>query len=98
MLRHYKRRCSILRKDQLGDEERVAQVRQVVVETLCRMDGAQRTEILLGVLANKHFSSTGFSLCSVGSSRVPIIWKYSTGVDQPRFGYVNLARLKLRSG
>src|SRR5260370_38828184 len=98
MLRPYKRRCSILRKDQLGDEERIAQIRQVVVEALRRMDRAQSTEILLGVFADAHFGGTGFSLCSVGSSRVPIIWKYSTGVDQPRFGYVNLARLKLGTG
>src|SRR5260370_34623725 len=60
------RRYIFVEQHELCDEQRIAQIRQVVVETLCRMDRAQRTEILLGVLANKHFSSTGFSLCSDG--------------------------------
>src|SRR5260370_14169149 len=56
MLRPYKRRHRVVREDQLGNEEGVAQVRQRVVEALCRMDGPQRTEILFGVLANLHRS------------------------------------------
>ncbi len=64
MLRPYKGGRRILREDQLGNEERVAQIRQRVVKALRRMNGAQRMHIIFSIFADAHFIGTGFSLCS----------------------------------
>jgi|SRR5579863_6598038 len=54
MLRCYKRGSIVLSEHQLGDEQRIAEIGERVIETLGGVDGAQLREIRWPIFANVH--------------------------------------------
>lgn len=52
-----------VRENQFCYEERVAQIRERVLKTLGRVDGAQSVEIRFPIFTDLHRGGTGFSPC-----------------------------------